>query len=276
MQFNFTESDYSDAFKFGGRLEFVAETPQEIESLISHFGLFKDVSDVATLEARIAALQSATLSHTIGTDKRPVYEVNGCLDSAFAAPYVEWMQRDLGHNGPLPDLELPRKWGGLIHTNYQARVYTQDGHICFEAFTTSEPWNGKDAQTYAESRVVDCIGEEFGTRYREPEFIQAGNSNHMKRNPDYLKRHRATPLASNATLKKALFAWWLANHANDAQRAIVDGNAAIVAESGDYMSAFLFERPQSHIYHGKHLTPDGKTRDYKAISFADFAALGAE
>lgn len=252
------------------------ETAQEVEHLIKHFRLFPDVSKVDALKARIAALESGTYRHTIGTDKRPAYEVNGCLDSAFSAPYVEWMKRDLGHNGPLPDLELARKWGGLIHTNYQARVYTQNGHICFEAFTTSEPWNGKDAQDYAESCVVDCIGEEFGTRYREPEMIQAGRSNMMKRNPDYLKRHRATPQASNATLKRAVFEWWLANHANAAQRAIVDGNAAIVAETGDYMSAFLFERPQSHIYHGKHYTDDGKTRDYKQVSFSEFAAMGDE
>lgn len=274
MQFNFTESDYPAPLQFGGRLEFVAETAQEVGNLIKHFRLFPDVSKVETLKARIAALESGTYRHTIGTDKRPAYAVNGCLGAEFSAPYVEWMKRDLGHDGPLPDLELARKWGGLIHTNYQARVYTQGGHICFEAFTTSEPWNGKDAQDYAESCVVDYIGEEFGTRYREPEMIQAGRSGMMKRNPDYLKRHRATPQASNATLKRAVFAWWLERHANAAQRAVVAGNQEIVAESGSYMGGFDFERPQSRIYYGHILGNDGKRQNYKSVTFAEFAALG--
>jgi hypothetical protein len=94
----------------------------------------------------------------------------------------------------------------------------------------------------------------------------------MKPNPNYLKRHRATPAASNASLKRAFFAWWLENRANEKQKAIVAGNREI-AKGASYMSAFDFERFESNIYYGRKLDGDGKTTDYKSISFAKFAEL---
>lgn len=273
MQFNFTEHDYSDDYQFGGRLEIVAENAEEVNQLNNHFKLFSNTSMIEVLKAHIAALETGTHTHTIGTDKRPVYKVNGYLDTAFSAPYLKWMQRDLGYNGPLPNLELTRKWGGLCYTNYQKRIYTFAGHIHFEAFTTSEPWRGKNAQEYAVSRVTDYIGEEFGTRYHEPEMISAGRSGTLKRNPNYLKRHSATPASNNVILKRTLFAWWLKNHANNAQRAIVKGNQDIVKNTGEYMGAFNFKYHESRIYYGHELKEDGKTLDYKSVTFAEFAAM---
>lgn len=272
MEFKFTEGNYDGAYRFGGALEITAHGAQEVESLISHFRLFADMSNVTVLAARIEALQKETLSHVIQSDKRPMYEIYGALDDEFTAPYKKWALDNFGYDGVFPDLEIPRKWAGLIHTNYQARLYTEGEHICFHAFTSSEPWNGRDAHDYAEYRVSDYIAEEFGTRKQEPEFIHAGN-NLMKPNPNYLKRHRATPMASNARLKRAFFAWWLENCANDAQKAIVQGNREI-SEGASYMSAFEFERFENHIYYGRKLNSEGKTSDYKSISFADFAAMG--
>lgn len=265
MKFTFTECDYDGAFHFGGKLAITAETPQEVESIIDHFRLYRDLSDPATLRERIAALESSTLTHTIGTDKRPAYEVSSCLDHEFTVSYKEWAERNFGFTGTFPDLELPRKWGGLIHTNYQSRLYIDNEHICFDAFTTAEPRNKKDAQDYAESLVKDYVAEEFGTRKQEPEFIQKGNGQYY-RNPNYLKRHRATPAATNARLKRTFFAWWLENHANDAQRAIVAGNQEISSEH-PYMSAFEFERAESRIYY------EHTGKDYKSVSFAEFAKL---
>lgn len=276
MQFNFTEHEYLDAYKSGGRLEFVAENAQEVKQLASHFKLFSDVSTVKTLKAHIAALKTGTHRHTIGTDKRPVYRVNGRLDISFSTPYVEWMQCELGYNGPLPDLELARKWDGLCHTNYQARIYTFAGHVYFEAFTTSEPWGGKNAQEYAVSRVTDYIGEEFGTRYYEPEMISAGRSGTLKRNPNHLKKHPAKPAANNIILKRTIFAWWLENHANHAQKAIVTGNQEIVNSTGESMEAFHFDYHQPHIYYEHVLGGDGKIQNYKIITFTEFAAMGGQ
>lgn len=275
MQFNFKETDESrEEYRFGGRLTLVAENIAESAELVDHFKLHKG-KDIESLQARISALQDPSLSVTIGTDKRPAYCVETSLPWDFSKPYADWMSRDLGYDGPLPDLDIPRQWGGLKHTNYQAELRLQGEHITFIAYTTSEPWNKKDAQTYAESRVADCISEEFGERYHEPEYIQAGN-NMMVRNPDYLKRRKPTPAASNSRLKRALFEWWLSNEATEAQREIVAGNAQIVAETGGYMGAFDFERPHSTIYHGRKMDKDGKTQDYLAMSFSDFARLGKE
>lgn len=266
MKFEFTEGNYSDAFRFGGSLKITAQGAQDVESLIEHFRLFRDMSDVAVLQARIAALQSETLSHIMQSDKRPMYDVATCLDHEFTAPYKKWARDCFGYDGVFPDLEIPRQWGGLIHTNYQARLYTEGEHICVDAFTSSEPWNGKDAQEYAESRVKDCLGEEFGTRRQEPEFIPTGSGNNMKANPNYIKRHRPTPMASNARLKRAFFAWFMDNHASDAQKAIVAGNRDI-AKGADYMGAFEFERFENCIYYAK------TAKDYKSVSFAEFAAM---
>lgn len=265
MKFEFTEGNYSDAFRFGGSLKITAQGAQEVESLIKHFRLFSDMSDVAVLQARIAALQSETLAHVLQSDKRPMYEVATCLDDEFIAPYKKWARDCFGYDGVFPDLEIPRKWGGLIYTNYQARLYVECETICVDAFTSSEPWNGKDAQEYAESRVKDYLGEEFGTRRQEPEFIQKGNGQYY-RNPNYLKRHSPTPMASNARLKRAFFAWFMDNHASDTQKAIVAGNRDI-AKGASYMSAFEFERFENHIYYAK------TAKDYKSVSFAEFAAM---
>lgn len=275
MKFEFTETEQAnDEFRFGGELAITAENPQEVESLIDHFRLFKDVSDIPTLKARIEALESGSFTHVIRSEKRPVYAVESCLPYEFTAVYKQWALNHFGYDGTFPDLELPRKWGGLIHTNYQARLFTENEHICFEAFTTAEPWARRNAQDYAEYLISDYIGEEFGTRYHEPEFIP-GRNGHYKKNPDYLKRHAAKPGATNARIKRAFFEWWLSTHATDDQKAIVEGNREIVAQTGPYMGAFEFERPESTIYHGRKLTADGKTHDYKAISFSDFAKMGA-
>lgn len=273
MEFKFTEGDYTGARKFGGQLAITAQGAQEVESIISHFRLFKDVSDVTTLQARIAALQSETLTHVMQSDKRPMYEVATCLDYEFTEPYKTWARDCFGYDGVFPDLEIPRKWNGLMYSDYRARLYTEGEHICVNAFTSSEPWNGKDAQEYAESCVKDYLGEEFGTRRREPEYIHLRNGM-AKPNPDYMKRHRPTPLASNSRLKRAFFDWWMINHASAAQKEIVAGNAQIVSETGGYMDAFRFEGHESHIYHGRKLGKDGKTRDYKSVTFAEFAKLG--
>ncbi len=271
MKFEFAEGAYADDFKFGGALTITAQGANEVESLIKHFRLFNDMSNVSVLQTRIEALQKETLSHVIQSDKRPVYEVSGALDDEFTAPYKKWALECFGFDGVFPDLEIPRQWGGLIHTNYQARLYTDGEHICFEAFTSAQPWNGKSAQDYAQWLVSDYIAEEFGMRRHEPEFIHAGN-NMMKPNPNYLMRHRATPAASNARLKRAFFAWWLENCANDKQKAIVAGNREI-AKGASYMGAFEFERFESQIYHARKLNSEGKTTDYESITFAKFAAL---
>ena len=266
MKYEFTELDYTGDFRFGGQLAITAENAQEVEELMRHFRLFNDMSDVTVLQARIAALQSQTLTHVIKSDKRPVYSVESCLGHEFTLPYQKWAQDCFGFDGVFPDLEIPRQWNGLIHTNYQAQLYTQNEHVCFEAFVSAQPWSGKDAQEYAQYLVADYIGEEFGTRYHEPEYIPAGNGM-MKHNPNYLKRHNAKPGATNSRLKKAFFTWWLETHANDAQRAVVQGNQEI-AKGAKYMSAFEFERHESHI----HYEHTGK--DYKSVSFAEFAKLG--
>lgn len=272
MKFNFTEGAYEGAFRFGGKLEVTAQGAQEVQALVDHFRLFKDMGDVKVLQARIEALQSETLSHTIQADKRPVYEVESCLDHEFTEPYKKWARDNFGYEGAFPDLEIPREWRGLKYTNYQARLFTENEHICYKVFVTSEPWNKRDAQDYATHQAQDYIAEEFGARRHEPEFIHLGNGM-AKPNPNYLKRHKPHASASNARLKQAFFAWWLANHATDAQKAIVAGNAQIVSETGGYMGAFNFERQQYEIYHGRKLAKDGKTQDYKSVSFAEFAAM---
>lgn len=266
MEFKFTEGNYRDEFKFGGSLEIIASGAAEVEALIQHFKLFKDSTDIDTLKARIEALQSGSLSYVMKSDKRPMYEVESCLDHEFIIPYKDWALKSFGYDGTFPDMEIPRKWDGLLYTNYQARLYTDNEHICYMSYVSSEPWNKKDAHDYAHSRVKDCISEEFGTRYQEPEFIRLGN-NHLKDNPNYLKRHRPTPSATNSRLKKAFFAWWLNNHASEEQKEIVKGNQEI-AKNAPYMSAFEFEKYESHIYYAK----TGK--DYESVTFAEFAAMG--
>jgi len=266
MQFNFEEMELTEGREFGGKLTITANGAAEVLALIDHFQLFQDTSNIESLQARIAAMQSETLSHVIYSEKRPVYEIDSALDYEFTKPYCDWALRCFGYDGQFPNLEIPRRWKGLIHTNYQARLYTSNQHICFLTYVQSQPWNNMDANTYAERCAHDLIGEEFGTRYREPEFKQTRNGQYVK-NPDYLKRHIPKPAATNSRLKVAFFDWWLENVANDAQKTIVAGNKAIAANVS-YMECFKFERFESHIYYEK------TAKDYKIMSFDQFAKLG--
>lgn len=266
MQFQFTESDYSDAFKFGGRLTLRAESSFEVEKIITHFKLFNTPNDIEALKAKLVVIESGVFEHILGTDKRPIFEVDSALEVEFSTPYQLWAERCFGFRETLPDMEIPRQWNGLKYTNYQERLYVDSGHICFRTFVSSEPWNGKSAQEYAEFRAFDIIQEEFGFRKIEPEMIQIGNGT-FKENPNYLKRHKPTPLASNSLFKRAFFAWWVLNRASDAQKEIISCNAEIAA-GASYMSAFTFDRYESHIFYAK------SAKDYKSVSFAEFAAMG--
>jgi hypothetical protein len=108
----------------------------------------------------------------------------------------------------------------LIHTFYPKRVWLEGGHICFQCYDSACDWNGMTADVYSERKVVDYMQEMFGNRYHEPEFKQNSNGQYSP-NKNYLKRHAAKPSASNETLKRALFDWWLRHYANDAQREVI-------------------------------------------------------
>lgn len=265
MKFTFTELNYEKEFRFGGKLEVKAESSVDVEQMIDHFRLFNDLTNVETLKARIAALESGKLSHTIESDKRPVYAVECCLDHDFTLPYKDWAKDNFGYDGTFPNLNIPRKWNGLIHTNYQNKLHIEHEHICVEAFISAQPWNGKDAQDYAESLVKRYLSDEFGQTYHEPEFIHTAGGQY-KKNPNYLKTHAPKPAATNPRLKKAFFKWWLECCANEAQKIIVAGNREI-SKNAKYMSAFEFERFEDRIYY------ECTGNDYKSISFADFAKL---
>lgn len=276
MQFNFTELDkYSGTDReLGGTLELVAHGTVEVCALINHFKLFDGDAPEQLIE-RAQAMQLDTLSHTIGNDKRPAYSVTGVLSLAFAEVYRDWMRDTLGYDGPLPDIDIPRKWGGLAYTHYCEQLSIEDGVIRFTAYDTCEPWNGMRADTYSSKKTGDYIAEYVGTRHHEPEYIMSDKGREIK-NPNYMKRHNASPAADCTALKVTLFNWWLANHANDAQIQAYDRNQDLVATSGSYMSGFTFKSYRSSYpssFHMPTLDPEKRGKDYDSMTFKEFAAL---
>jgi hypothetical protein len=217
MRFEFEEIDLVE---HSGDVMIRAESEAEVKEVADHFRLFKD--DVRGL---VAALDAGTLTHRLTAysslgNRYRWFEVHGSLDIEFSEPYLALLvnRTGLDTGGILPDLDL--QGPTLRHTHYAVRVWIEQGHICFIAYDSATEWNGRDAATNAEAYVSDYLKEAFGVRHHEPEFI-ANRAGTYSRNPNYLKRHRPKPAASNKILKDALFQWWLGNHANEAQRAVI-------------------------------------------------------
>ena len=238
MKFAFTETRDD----FGGNLTITAESPAEVQQIDKHFKIF-DASQPGELMKLAEVLTAGTLTYTSEPTKRFWYEVVSALDCEFTEPYRAWLERLTGYQDSLPDMDLtPFHPLRLCYTHITDTCGLSGGHIVYKCYDQAEEWNGKDACTNAWDYVADYVGEDFGTRKHEREYIEARNGM-MKRNPNYLKRHKSEPAASAGWLKAVIFDWWLANHASDEQLAIV----AAVAELSEKFG---------HAKYGKHFSEE--------------------
>ena len=272
MQFNFTETRDDE----GGAMEFVAENPAEVVDLFKHFRLDKGTPD--SVLAMAEAIQAGNFSFR-SEGKRPWYRVESAIDHEFTKPYAEMLQRVTGWDGQLPNMDLtdqhPRR---LCHTHITHAFGLEHGHFTFDVSVESQDWNDKPAFDRAQKNALDYAENDIAERPIESEYIPAGRSGLMKRNPDYArKHHRCKPSVSADWVWVAIVEWWLANHATDRQRAIVEGARELAAESkladplrySGCISGFYFPEKGGTVNWGRD-------REVAHISPADFAQLANE
>lgn len=269
MHFEFTETD---AKTFAGFLTVTAKTPAEVVQVAEHFDLF----DKKTPEALIAladAIKAGTLTHVSKPTKRPWFLVESALDYEFTKPYLELLTKLTGYEGDLPDLDLtPHHPRRLCHTYHTISCELEHGHYAYRVVTQSEPWNGKNAQEYADSSTQDYVEEELGWRPHEPEHIE--ERGRIIRNPNYLKRHRAKAGLGSPWLWAVLFRWWLEKYGTQAQRELCEQNAALMMKNHrgepDWALRSYGHGPCSPIGYG------GLRRTWEAplVTWEEFKTLG--
>ena len=241
----------------GGNVEITAETGDEVQVLTKHFNLFCTKSCDA--QGRLRALQEEAKALETGTytvtemhkpspparEPRAWYDVEGDLggdfpklwgrgdSEGFMDPYRRVLKQ-LGYDGPLPDLDLT-PWlldERLKATRILVGAWIKDGVFYYRAYDDASPWNDKTAAEYAAHKVWDHLAEEIGTRRHEPEFIPVSGGGLMKHNPDYMKRHRPQPAVGSDWLLNALMGWWRINKASPRQQEILRLSDELNATSG--------------------------------------------
>lgn len=265
----FTFNEMTDRDDFGGTLSVTAESASEVLEIADHFRMFGDDADGAIAKAQ--AIVAGSLTHTSGTDKRPWFVIESSLGHEFTEPYKAWLLRRTGYDGQLPSADLtpfhPRR---LCHTHITLAVGLEQEHITYSVAVRSGDWNGKPANDRAWVTAEDYVSEDFGERKHENEYIPArgdGGGGMMKRNPNYLKRHKPHPAASCQWLKSWLFSWWRQNHASDKQREILDGCEALGKLRIDDFTLYALDPDGTCNY-------DGKGKMVSVYTWEQFAAFG--
>lgn len=222
MKITFVPDTAPDAIDWAGSVQFVAETPAEVQTLAEHFKMFD--KSPASLIAYAKALEAGTLEYTATGSKkswsgeaRPYFECIGvCLPPEFLKPYKDAALRYLGWD--MPDgltLDLTAARGqkiGYTHTVTAIRI--EDG--CIVADMLKEDYSAEKA----EKSAADYLGEEIGDRKHEPEYIACGNGTY-KPNPKYLHRYPSSPAFGCEWLWNALVAYWEKHEATDKQKAVI-------------------------------------------------------
>lgn len=279
MKIQFTEYTKNDpeynadpAYKYGGFITVTAESLEDSRRIVEYFKL-SNGNDPDSVIARAELLKNPELTHEHRPKKRPYYEVSGSLDVQLFQPYQDWAKQKFGYDGAFPNLQIPFKWAGLRHVFVGISQEIQCHEtVCYTVATQAKPWNGRNAQQYAERNVSRYIEEDFGHVEPVREFIEAGNG-HYKRNPDYAtgKRNPVQARCTHEGLMKLFAQWWLENGANDAQRDILAKNAELTGKH----SRVNFLRDYGIYYAdpaGK-CNYDGKGLMASHMGISEFAAL---
>lgn len=268
----------------GGNLSVTAETLPEMIDLNQHFRIFdKDkAEDIQAFAAQLGSGPPWTTERR--PEKRLWFQCESALGDEFTKPYEDLLRRITGFDGQMVlDMDLtaihPRR---LCHTHITDRCWLEHGHICYVGMIKAEDWNDRSAADNADLNCADYIAEDFGFRRFEREYIESGNGQ-PKRNPNYLKRHKAQPGLGAPWLWKAIWEWWRENHASDEQRRILNAADSLKSnlDSGkDYdirkgggEQAYLVSFSLYYLDPNGFCNWDGKGTMATALSWDQFAKL---
>jgi hypothetical protein len=263
-----------------GTVRLVASSLKQKVRLFDHFKIF-DMSDPTQMIAMAEALQSPepyTHELTSPPSTAPGVHSNNpnkgwflttaTLDLEWSTPYFNLLKRRTGFEGRgiLPDIDLAGadRWQNISHTHFTKRRWFEHGHFCMETVNSASDWNGKPAADLATRYAKRQALHDIAQTIPEPEYIQCGNGM-FKHNPRYangVERWQAGTYSEE--IWWALCDWWLATHANEAQKACIAASEAIHQKNVRGKSDLHNNRNGYHLQYDWH---------YPALTWEEFQAL---
>ena len=267
IEFHFTESEPDG----GGSLRIVGTSDKVKEELCE---MFRRNEPKATKYAPLASAEPMEIvlsPRDTRNDGREAWYAFPCaLDCEWFDPYRKQLERMTGFKGEIGDFSIPDP-RMLCYTRHRAALRFEDGHVQATIYVSAHPWNKMDALTYGHKRAEMMFQSDIGEEPIVREFIENRNGTYS-RNPQYPNPLPPRPALRCEYLWGALWEWWLANRASEAQKAIL---AACVSEERTGRYSFGF-RSMSSLYVSDPAGPinwDGKGRMVRSVSWDEFAAL---
>lgn len=260
----------------GGEVAAIATTPDEKWSLLKSWDSFRAMETAEEVIAAADLLRSSEpLIRKSYDPKRPWFRVEAQLSPEWTAPYLKALQRRTGYEGPGPEsLDLlpalnTRANGMICPTNLTEKMtLNEDWSIDYIFLVQSQDWNGKPAATRAIEYAADLAQDDVGDRRHESEWLE-NERGIARRNPNYLKHYPCHPAAIHDWLWKPIFEWWLAAHANPAQREFVARHRASLAKH-----RFDDSFTSLKAYNVTIWEPRPGPNNYEVLSFEQFSRLG--
>lgn len=219
-----------------GTVRLIASTLKQKVRLFDHFKLFS-MEDPTQMIAMAEALQSSEpYAHELTSkenarDNKGWFLTTATLDIEWTKPYFDLLHRRTGFEGRgiLPDIDLTGAdgWQNISHTHFTKRRWFEHGHFCMESVNSASDWNGKTSAELATKYANRQALYDVAQTVPEPEYIQCSNGM-FKHNPRYATgREKWQAGTYSEEIWWALCDWWLANHANDAQKACIAASEEI-------------------------------------------------
>lgn len=207
------EIDQLDATK----LHITAETKHEVVDIIKHFKL-----DLMT-HAKFIGQDSFTYTEVAASNGNGQwYHELALVQPEFTKPYQQLVEKWTGYEGPW-DLKLPcgtpYSDSPLGYTHYPLEIHLKADGVCHhKMILQSCDWNGRTGGARAQVRARDMAENWWGDRPHNPEYIH-DSYGHIRKNPKYLQHESPVPKLTNNKVARTMFHWWLANVANERQKA---------------------------------------------------------
>lgn len=244
MLFNYNCLENSKQIK---DFHIVCQTADETFQTAKHFRLVDLDNPVGIIQCASMLRSASGKKHTKikvpETEKRPWFLVAGQTKPNFVEAYHTLLTKLTGQTLTLPELNLtdhhPRR---VSHTHITRNCVLDSSGYHYAIFIQSEYWVGKSAEERAIESALDYAEEDISYRPIEPEFIQ-DDRNHVKRNPNYLKRRRSLPVATRNWVWLPIWDWWVENHATPGQKDFVRRKKEEVAKNPGLGNSFGWELP---------------------------------
>lgn len=207
------EIDPLDATK----LHITAENKNEVVDIIQHFKL-----DLLT-HAGYLGQDSFTYTEVAAPrGNGQWYHELVLVQPHFIEPYRDLVEKWTGYEGPW-DLKLPcgsaYSDSPLGCTHYPLEVHLKPDGIChYQMILQSADWYEKTGAARARVMALDMANNWWGFRPHHYEYIH-DDRGHVRRNPKYMQHESPIPRLTNVKVARTMFRWWLANLANEAQKA---------------------------------------------------------